>query len=101
MENYDFLIGKKISVIIWNTDDENDVRVFLGEIVKDNTEYKFVNKVNNWNIPLSRENLVTIKEVHPDTKEILLGADYSISLTLGNLPNDSSEGLFRTGISWE
>ncbi len=101
MENYNFLIGKKISVIIWNADDENHVRAFLGEIIRDNTEYKFINKEKNWNIPLSLDNLETIKEVHPDIKEILLGADYSISLTLGNLADDSSEGLFKTGITWE
>jgi len=99
--DYNFLIGKKISLVISNVQDENDVKVFLGEVIKTNEELKFVNKSKNWNVSIPISALETVKEVTADMKVMLLDAEYFISLAVGELPNESSDGYTGTGLIWK
>lgn len=100
MENYNHLLDKKIALIVWNAADENDVRVFLGEIIHANEEFRFVNQTEHWNLHLNTDQLDSTNEVSDELKSILLDADYAISLSIEQLPTDSTDGFINTGMSW-
>ena len=100
MIDYNYLKGKKIALIIWNIEDENDVRVFLGEITEKNNAVHFINPLKGWDVALDSDKLSEIKQVSEDMKGILLDADYCLSVTLGTLPNDSTEDFLPTGLKW-
>ena len=93
-------MDKKVALILSNIDEENDVRICLGEIVNKENEYYFINRSENWNITISPNKLEEIKEVPGELKQVLLHADFYFSMTMGNLPNNSSERFISTGIKW-
>ena len=41
-----------------------------------------------------------IKPTNDKSREILLGADYYLALTVGNISDDEAEGLERIGLKW-
>ena len=100
MDDYKFLKDKKVALLITNIEKENDVRVYLGEIVEIESELCFINKTRGWNIALDLDKFKELQEVPETLKEILLNADFYLTMTLGNLPNDSVEGFKKTGMNW-
>ena len=101
MEDYKFLRDRKVAMVVTNIEKENDVRVYLGEIVEMESEFHFINKPEDWNVTLELDKLEELEEVPEDLKEMLLNADFYLPMTIGNLPDDSTEGLKKTGLNWE
>jgi hypothetical protein len=92
---------QSIALIIWNRDKENDVHVYSGKLKYLNGTYAFVNEENGWKVSLNDEQLSRLKPVTPDLKEMLLNADYALSLNMGELPEAGNKGgEENTGINW-
>ena len=51
-------------------------------------------------LELTGEQLDRIKLVTPKIKETLLGAEYYIALTMGDLPGNDTEGFNKVGLKW-
>ena len=94
------LTDKAIALIVNNIEKENDVCVYLGKLQVDNGKYYFVNEEEAWNVSLDKEQLKQLKPVPDNLKEILLYADYALSLSLGSLPGLDSKGDIATGMKW-
>lgn len=95
------LSDKSITLIIWNTAAENDVRVFIGGLAIENENYYFVNKQEHWRICLNEEQLGRIKPVPPEFRLTLLNADYAINLFMDDMEDHKADTIFRvTGIKW-
>ena len=57
------LKDKAISMIIWNTGKEDDVRVYLGKLQIENSGHYFVNEEKGWRVSLDKEQLSRLKPV--------------------------------------
>jgi len=94
--------GKRVAMIIWNSEKEDDVHVYLGELQNRNGEYAFFNMEKGWQISLDEGQLSRIQLVTDDLKEMLLNADFALSMSISNLPEtDGTAGYKKTGISWD
>ncbi|MDE3247385.1 MAG: hypothetical protein KGO82_01915 [Bacteroidota bacterium] len=94
------LINKSIALIVFNTEHDEDVRVFLGICEANHNQYYFVNEENGWKVSLSEEQLERIQPVSEETKEILLFADCALPVTMRDLPADDNDELVKTGLKW-
>jgi hypothetical protein len=95
------LKDKDVALIIWNTEKEDDVHVYLGKIILEEDTFYFINEHRKWKVSLNSEQLERLKLVPEDLKQILLQANYSLSVTIADLPDDNSDGLIYTGINWD
>jgi hypothetical protein len=93
------LEGKIVALIISNTEKENDVKVAIGNISKENQKVFFVNREKNWRIYLDPEQLQRTMPVTDDIKEILLGADFFIPMSVSALPHDADQVFIKTGLN--
>jgi hypothetical protein len=100
MNDYNYLKGKKISLVVRNSDDKKDIRVFPGKIIERDNEFHFINVSADWDVELDFDQLNRIKEVTERLKEMLLDADYFLPMTIGNVDDDSKEELRATGMTW-
>lgn len=95
--------GKKLSLVIWgkNKDGEDNVRVYLGIAVYEKN--KLYLERDEDRVPILDEWLDRIKKTKDsEIKDILLGADYSLSLSIGNKPKDISPSEFiKLPIKWD
>jgi hypothetical protein len=93
--------SKSIAMIVWNTEKEDDVHLYLGKLQNANGIYSFINEEKGWNVSLDEEQLSRLQPVSEDMREMLLNADYAFSMTMANLPDteDKSE-LNSTGMNW-
>lgn len=94
------LKDKCICLIIWNAEKDDDVRLYLGNYVNEGKEHYFVNKEKGWRLSLNDEQLERMQLVPEELKETLLNADYSISMTMGSLPDDETDEFISTGMNW-
>ena len=101
MIDFDTVKGKDIALVVWNTEKEDDARVFIGEIIQKDNKFYFINESQKWNLTLSRELFNRLKKVPDELKETLLYADFSFSVSLGNLLDSSTEGYQPTDIKWD
>jgi len=93
--------GKSIAMIVWNTEKEDDVHVYLGKLQNTNGEYVFINAEKGWRVSLDEEQLSRLQPVTDDLKEMLLNADYALSMSMGNLPEtDGNADYETTGMNW-
>ena len=99
--DYNSIKGKSVSLLIWNTQKENDAHVYLGQIVKESSGLFFINDFKGWRIGLDEEQLSRLKSVSEDMKDTFLGAEYFISLSMADLPDNNKEGFTFTGINWD
>ena len=94
------LKGRNIALIVWNTEKEDDVHVYLGKLQEDKEERYFVNEEKGWTVLLNEKQLGRLKPVSDDLKKMLLNADYAISLSMGDLPQPNSQDYKATGMKW-
>lgn len=94
------IAGKSIALVVWNTEKDDDVRVFLGEIIEKGKEYFFVNNQENWNLLLDASKFSEIRVVREDLKEMLLGAELYLNLSIANPPDENNDGFSKTGMNW-
>ena len=92
---------KSIAMIVWNTEKENDVHIYLGKLQNANGKYSFISEEKGWNVSLDEEQLSRLQPVSEDMKEMLSNADYAFSMTMVNLPDtEDKSDLNATGINW-
>jgi hypothetical protein len=94
------LKDKKIALLIWNTEKEDDAHVYIGQIIQEEAESYFLNASMGWKLNLDPEQISRLTPVTNEMKEILLHSDYFISLSMGVLPDDNNEGYIPTGLKW-
>ena len=83
-----------------NRKKEDDVLVYLGKLQNVNGEYSFTNEEKGWTVSLDEEQLSRINPVSDDLKEMLLNADYALSMSMGELPKSNSQDFNETGMKW-
>ena len=101
MKEFAYLLDKKISLVISNNEKKGDVRVFLGELSFENAEYFFINRSKKWRLSISNDQLNSAVEVSSEIKDILLNADFFISLSIESLQDDPNNNLISTGLNWD
>ncbi len=69
--NYSALQNKSIALLIWNTEMEDDIHVYLGQIVQDESGFKFINEAKGWRVSLSDRQMAGINAVSAEAKEVL------------------------------
>jgi hypothetical protein len=97
--NREEIRDKPVALVVWNTEKQDDVHVYVGKLVLDLEECFFVNQQNGWKLRLSDEQMNQIEPIPERLKTVLLGADYALNLTIGSLP-DTITGAMRTGMQW-
>ncbi len=92
---------KRVAMIVWNTEKEDDVRVYLGKLENVNGEYAFINEEKGWKVSLENEQLSHLHPVTEDLREMLLNADYALSMSMSSLPETYDTNNYKqTGINW-
>ncbi|MCB9771364.1 MAG: hypothetical protein H6754_02305 [Candidatus Omnitrophica bacterium] len=102
MKKISNLHNKKLAVILWSKDKagEDDVVVYAGKASVVHNKVT-VSLKGNANFKILAEWVERIKNVTKDLKTTLLDADYCISLSVGDLPTDTSSDKFiKTGLKW-
>jgi len=103
--NPDTINNAPFAILVWYKQEgkEDKAKVYSGmatwnaaetamEIYRDDPEKP--------SLVLTGEQLERIQIVTPKTKDILLGANYYISLTMQDLPDDNTEGFNKVGLKW-
>jgi hypothetical protein len=95
--------GRRIAMIAWGEkrDGSEDVAVFAGIANWDGAHLTMLRQPEGTVFPVPDEWLERLEPVDPTVKDILLGAEYCFSVTIGSLPEgvDLVEYL-KTGLKW-
>lgn len=62
-ENFAVFNNRSIALLIENVEKENDVKIYYGKIVKNDTDYFFVGTNNKINVTLDIDKLNRIKKL--------------------------------------
>lgn len=84
--NISDLKDKLVALIIWNLEEEDDVHVYLGKVEMEDEQAYFINQEKGSKIAIDEEQLSRIKIVSEEMKEVLLNADYALSMNMEDLP---------------
>ena len=101
--NFEELTGKKLAIIAWGEDekDEDEAAVFTG-LARWADGHLYLDREGNppyFQIP--DDVLDRIKPVSDEVKDILLNAEYCISMLIGPLPDEADPGEYiQTGLKW-
>jgi hypothetical protein len=98
--NFEELKDKSICLIVENAEKADDMHVYLGKLYFSNNKYQFVNQEKGWRVSLEEEHLSRLKPVKDSLKEILLNADYSLTMSMGSLPDSDVDNFQSTGMNW-
>jgi hypothetical protein len=98
--NVEQAVGKCITLVVTNVDKEDDVHVYAGLLQIQDGQYSFVNEERGWRVQLDKEQLGRITPVGEELREMLLGGDYYLPLTVGSLAENSQDEVFKTGLKW-
>lgn len=88
-----------IALVVWNLDKEDDVHVYVGQLIRNGADYFFNNDKKGWTVPIQPDKIKEIRKVTADLKETLLNADYSLNLTIGDLTDNQGQYI-PTGMKW-
>ena len=103
MHNLDHLHGKKFVVILVEDDDTEDGEwIVLAGVAEWRGGQLLVHRgMDVPEFPIPEETLDRIKPVAPEVRDILEGADYSVMLTVGPIPEGVDPAtLLYTGFTW-
>lgn len=92
-------IGKRIALLLWQG--PNDAAYAVGTVAEQGGEYTLEFADGTPAFPLEIDWLLRLAKVNAETYDLFDGADYVLSLSIGNLPEsvDPSE-LTPTGLRW-
>ena len=99
-ENYDHLLERPVGLIIENTEVEDDVQIFYGEIKKSDNEYYFTNLDENIKVSLDSEKLMNAKKISAKMRSDIKSfenCEYSIWMKLGIL-NEPTQNMNDIGL---
>lgn len=89
------LDGKVLAVVLWGEKDgEEEASVHTGTLRKAGASYEFFREEDGPSFNLEQKWLDRIKTVPDELKETLLNADVSLSLTVGQIPDDMDVSEF-------
>ena len=102
--NPEELHGKRLAMIVWgaSADGEEEAVVYAGEANWDGATLRvtFAGAVGD-SFQVREEWLDRIDSVDSESKEILLGADFAFSVSIGPLPENADVSEYvRTGLRW-
>ncbi|MFT4019014.1 MAG: hypothetical protein QM668_18775 [Agriterribacter sp.] len=81
MYEFQSICRKKIAMVISNIGSGGDLRIYAGKIIlTEKARYYFVNSTQHWEIEIERDIIKKLQPVQPDSKSIMLGADYFFSM---------------------
>lgn len=95
------LVGKRLALLLIGEDEhgQDDCAIFAGIVRQDGS--RLVLDRDDGPFELRDEWIERIRPVEAQVKDILLGADYVLSLSVGNLPGGASTAeLEPTGLKW-
>lgn len=95
------LVGRRLALLLQGEDEQgqDDWAVFTGTVREDGGRL-FLDREQGA-LDLQKDWIERVQPVEPEVSEVLLGADYVLSLSVGTLPDDvSAEGLEPTGLKW-
>src|SRR2546430_5031985 len=95
--------GKRLAMIAWGekSNGSSEVVVFSGIADWDGTALTLRRKPDATSFVIPAEWLSRIQPVQADLKSMLCDADYSFSVTVGNLGDDEDLATFLpTGLKW-
>ena len=95
--------GKKLALVAWSKDDKgnDDVAVFTGIARWNGKEIFFDRGSTQQGFTFPEDWLERIKTVPQDIKDIVIDSEYYISLSVGDLSNDTDQsGFISTGLKW-
>ena len=98
---YENALNKKLALVLWAKDKEgeDDVAVFPGVFTQVGGSY-YLQREGEGNSPEIREEwLPRIKSVPDESRDVLMGCDYQLSLSVGN-SEDVNEPLENFGLKW-
>jgi hypothetical protein len=98
--NVEMAIGKRITLVVANVENEDDVHVYVGQLQIQNGSYWFINEEKGWLLNLNDEHLDRLKPVVEDLKTTLLNADFYLPMTIRPLPETGSEEFIKTNLKW-
>ncbi len=83
--------GKKLAIIAWAKDEkgEEDVAVFTGVASWNGKQLTLLRHPEQDSFVIPNDWLSRLKEMTPDLRDILLDADFSISVSVGLLPDNA------------
>lgn len=96
------ILGKPFCVLLIGTtvDGEDEGAVFSGTL-KQNESGLYLDRGESPPFEIDPEWIERIKPVGPDIKDILLNAEYYLSLSVGQIPEgESTESYVATGLKW-
>lgn len=97
------IAGRSIALLLVgeNNEGEPECAVFLGHVERADGELQVNLGEGRGPFPLTPEYLERIEPVKDEVREILLGADLLLSLSVAPLPDDAGEGEFQPlGLRW-
>ena len=102
-EKYDYLLNQPVGLIIENTEVENDIRIYYGEIKKSDNDYYFTNLDENIKVSLDSEKLMNAKKISAKMRneiESFKKCEYTIWMKLGNIIEPTLD-MNDTGLDWK
>ena len=91
-----------VGMVIENTEEKNDVKIFYGKIVNNNSEKYFTNESNNIKITLDDEQMNRLEKVDSKMRHevpSLKNCEYILWMKMRDL-NENKQNLKKTGINW-
>ena len=92
--------GRTLALVLWGKDasGKDDVAVFSGKLIE--LEGAAYLQRDSGNVPLEVEWLARIASVPEALRDILLGCEYQLSLTVGDVDDVESASWKRMGLKW-
>ena len=92
-------LNQSLALVLWSQDRDgnDDVAVFSGILVEEAGVY-YLARENGVRPEMRREWLPRIQAVPEDLKETLLGCDYQLSLSVGDI--EGAESFADFGLKW-
>jgi hypothetical protein len=103
MINPTLIHGKRLAMIAWAKKDDggDDVTVFTGIASWDGKTMTMRREPIESSLEIEMDWLERIQEVRPDLRDTLLGAEYSFSVSVGDISEaDNPSELKQTGLKW-
>ncbi len=97
------IVGRSIALLLSgeNTEGKPEYAVFRGLVEEADGKLQINLGEGRGALPLSPDYLERIRPVKEELREILLGADLLLSLSVGPLPEDAAPGEFQPlGLRW-
>ncbi|MBP1680661.1 MAG: hypothetical protein H6Q35_1000 [Proteobacteria bacterium] len=93
-------LNKTLALILWSKDEngEDEVAVFSGVLIKKNETF-FLEREDKKNPMILEEWLPRIDKIPEDLKEMLMGCEYQLTLSVGDI-DDTPELYESFGLTW-